>query len=206
MIALPNIFFWLAIPVVGISWAVYRWFFPEILESPFLWIFEAYIFILFVVILYKILDWYCDVWIITERGIIDVRWSLFTKDTTFTEFHDISGIQAQQHSVFDKLWSIGDITLFKMGDEMHVSRMFQPERIVETIQSHLHEHTHHEEKKPTQDMHIYLDGFRQHVTAHPYKQGFRYAPVEDKGFVDSIRKKPGTIDLSGAEIVEEEDL
>ncbi|MCB9807239.1 hypothetical protein H6768_05165 [Candidatus Peribacteria bacterium] len=51
---------------------------------------------LFFIMLHKILDWYCDVWIITDRGIIDVRWSLFMQDTTFTEFEDITAIQSHQ--------------------------------------------------------------------------------------------------------------
>lgn len=56
------------------------------------------------------------------------------QDTTFTEFHDVSGIQSYQGSIFDKIFSIGDIRLMKMGDEMYVSRMYQPDLIVATIQ------------------------------------------------------------------------
>lgn len=96
LVALPNIFFWLALPVGLVSWGVYHWFYPEISTSPFLWLFEAYLFLVFFIMLHKILDWYCDVWIVTDRGIIDVRWSIFMQDTNFTEFHDISGIQAHQ--------------------------------------------------------------------------------------------------------------
>lgn len=43
--------------------------------------------------LYKVLDWYADVWIITDRGMIDVRWSIFMNDMTFIEFDDISSVQ-----------------------------------------------------------------------------------------------------------------
>jgi len=148
--------------------------------------------------LYKILDWYCDVWIITDRGIIDVRWSIFMKDTSFMEFHDISGIQAQQKSIFDKLFNIGDITVHKMGDEMHISRMYQPDLIVTSVQSNLQEHHDHEENTGN-DMHIYVDGVRQNHVAVPYKTGFRYVPTEDNDseFIETLRKQPGTIDLSG---------
>lgn len=148
--------------------------------------------------LHKVLDWYCDVWIITDRGIIDVRWSLFMQDTSFTEFHDITGIQAHQGSIFDKLFNIGDITLDRMGDEMFVSRMYQPEAITDLVQSHLHAH-HHEAPKATNDTHIYLDGVRQSHVAVPYKSGFRYVPTtqDDEKFIETVRKQPGTIDLSG---------
>lgn len=152
---------------------------------------------LFFIMLHKVLDWYCDVWIITDRGIIDVRWSIFMQDTNFTEFHDISGIQAHQGSIFDKMFNMGDITLHKLGDEMYISRMYQPATIVETVQANLQ--THHHEEKSDKDMHIYLDGVRQNHVAVPYKSGFRYVPKtqDDEKFVETIRKQPGTIDLSG---------
>jgi len=153
---------------------------------------------LFFIMLHKILDWYCDVWIITDRGIIDVRWSIFMQDTTFTQFDDITSIQSHQGSIFDKLFNIGDIALHKMGDEMRISRMYLPETITATVQANLQEH-HHEESKTEKDMHIYLDGVRQNHVAVPYKTGFRYVPTEqdDTRYMDTVRRQPGTIDLSG---------
>lgn len=123
------------------------------------------------------------------------------QDTTFTEFHDISAIQAYQGSIWDKLFNIGDINLHKMGDEMYVSRMYQPDMIVATIQSNLQEHHHdHDAPKTEKDMHIYLDGVRQNHVAVPYKSGFRYMPSadDDAKFIENIKKQPGVIDLSGA--------
>ena len=47
-------------------------------------------------------------------------------------------------------------------------------------------------------MHIYVDGVRQNHVAVPYKTGFRYVPteMEDEKYVDTVRRQPGTIDLS----------
>lgn len=153
---------------------------------------------MYIVVLYKILDWYGDAWILTDRGMIDVRWSLVMRNMTFTEFDDISGIESSQNTLFDKLFNIGDITLHKMGDEMRVTRMFQPDLIVETVQSNLEEH-HHEEEKTDNGMHIYVDGVRQNHVAVPYKTGFRYIPSDkdDEHYIDTVRRQPGTIDLSG---------
>jgi len=36
----PNIFFWLVVPVGGVAWGVYTWFYPSIIGTPFLWLFE----------------------------------------------------------------------------------------------------------------------------------------------------------------------
>ena len=198
-VALPNIFFWLAVPVSLVSWWVYKWWYPGILTSPFLWLFEAYLFLLFFIMLYKVLDWYSDVWIMTDRGMIDVRWSLFMNDFTFTEYDDVSAVQSHQGSIFDKMFNIGDITIHKMGDEMYISRMYKPREIVDIIQSNLREH-HHDDHSEGKDMHIYVDGVRQNHVAVPYKTGFRYVPTEmdDVKYIESIRKQPGTIDLSAA--------
>ncbi len=86
-----------------------------------------------------------------------------------------------------------------MGDEMYVSRMYQPDIIVATIQSNLQEHHHDEAPKTEKDMHIYLDGVRQNHVAVPYKTGFRYMPSadDDAKFIENIKKQPGVIDLSG---------
>lgn len=207
-VVLPNIFFWLLVPVCWVSYIVYRWYYPELLSSQFLWVFELYIGLLYLVMLYKILDWYGDAWVLTDRGLIDTRWSLFMRNMTFTEYHDFSGIESEQHTVFDKLFNIGDVTIHKVWGEIFIARMYRPDDIVELVQSNLHEH-HHEEHKPAeQAMHIYLDWVRQGGHATPYKNGFRYMPADGAGeqaYVEKVRRIPGTIDLSGTHETPETD-
>lgn len=156
-------------------------------------------FLMFIIILYKVADWYADVWILTDRGIIDIRWSLMMLDTTFTEYQDISSIQYSQETLFDKMFRIGNITLHKMGDEIRVAYMYQPDIIIDAIQKELHlEHVNHDEKT-TPDMHIYVDGFRQQHEMTRYKDGYRYMPKasnEEDAFVEKVRNQKGTIDLS----------
>jgi len=161
---------------------------------------------MFILVLYKVVDWYADVWILTDRGIIDVRWSLVMLDTTFTEYHDISAIQFSQNTLFDKMFRIGDITVHKMGDEIRVAYMYKPDEIVENIQKELHfEHESHDDKT-TPEMHIYVDGFRQNHEMTRYKDGYRYMPRptnEEDAFVEKVRSQKGTIDLSGGPAVQD---
>lgn len=198
---LPNIFFWLAIPVIGVAWAVRTWFYPGILDTPFLWLFEGYLFLMFLIVLYKVIDWYADAWVLTDRGVIDVRWSLFMLDTTFIEYQDISSIQFSQDSLFDKMFRSGDVTLHKMGTEIRIAYMYRPDAIVEAIQKKLYSggHNAHNGGTTTPEMNIYVDGFRQQHEMTRYKDGYRYMPrpndVEEK-FVEKVRNQPGTIDLS----------
>lgn len=145
---------------------------------------------MFLIMLHKILDWYCDVWIITKRGIYDVRWSLTMKDVIFMDFHEISGIKSSQKTIADKLFHIGDITLYKMGEELRIQRMYEPDAIVAAVETNLIAPVHKEE--PKNDLNIYIDGVRQHnarYSTHPREH--------DDHFVASVKNKPGTIDLSG---------
>lgn len=151
------------------AWAVHHWFYPEILITPFLWLFDGYLFLMFIMVIYKAIDWYADAWILTDKGIIDVQWSLFMLDMTFTEYHDITSIQFSQETLFDKVSNIGDITLHKMGSEMRSTYMYRPADIVDSIQKELQtEHENHSEKT-NQEMHIYVDGFRQNHEMTRYK-------------------------------------
>lgn len=155
---------------------------------------------MFIIVLYKVIDWYADAWVLTDRGIIDVRWSLMMLDTSFTEYHDISSIQYSQESLFDKMFRIGDVTLHKMGDEIRIAYMYKPDEIAEFVQKELHfEHEDHEDKT-TPEMHIYVDGFRQQHEMTRYKDGYRYMPrtnTEEDEFVEKVRSQKWTIDLSG---------
>ncbi len=149
-------------------------------------------FLMFIVVIYKVIDWYADVWILTDRGIIDVRWSLMMLDTTFTEYHDISAIQFSQDTLFDKMFRIGDITLHKMGDEIRVTYMYKPDAITEAIQKELHTEQSGHDEKTTPDMHIYVDGFRQQHEMARYKDGYRYMPKasnEEDAFVEKVRSQ-----------------
>lgn len=106
LVEVPNIFFWLTIPIIGVSYGIYYFFYPAIIETPYLYLFEGYLFIMFLVMIHKIMDWYSDVWIISNSGVYDIKWSIFMKDITFIDFGEISGVKASQKSIFDKVCNI----------------------------------------------------------------------------------------------------
>lgn len=171
------------------------------MNSPFLGLFESYLFITYIILIYKLLDWYGDAWILTDRGIIDVTWSLFMRKTVFIEYDDISGIESDQYTLFDKFFHIGDVTLHKHGEELEIRRMYRPEAIIAAVQANLHDHPAHGNGTAAQpDMHIYLDGFRHSAQPIPYKNGYRYAAPtpDDEQYIQKIRQKTDTIDLSGS--------
>lgn len=83
---------------------------------PFLY-FEIYAIILYFFLIYKIFDWYNDVWIITSLGILDIDWNIFTRHVIFIDYHDVKGTEIQTHSFLDSLFHKGDILLYTEGEE-----------------------------------------------------------------------------------------
>lgn len=71
--------------------------------------FEIYLFIIYLIVIYNTFDWYNDVWIITNKWIIDVNWKYFSSDVVYTWFEDISWAEIEEESFWDsmlKRWTI----------------------------------------------------------------------------------------------------
>lgn len=83
---------------------------------PFFY-FEVYAVLLYFYLIYKIFDWYNDVWLITETGIMDIDWNVFTRHVIFIDYHDINGSEIVSHSFFDSFFHKGDILLYTHGEE-----------------------------------------------------------------------------------------
>ncbi len=55
---------------------------------PF-FVFEIYLLLIFSKLIYDIFNWYNDVWIITDSGVVDLDWALFSTDMTTVKFENI---------------------------------------------------------------------------------------------------------------------
>jgi hypothetical protein len=51
--------------------------------------FEIYLIIIFLKLVYDIFNWYNDVWIITETGVVDLEWALFKTTTNSVNYENI---------------------------------------------------------------------------------------------------------------------
>jgi hypothetical protein len=81
------------------------------------WAVVVYIATLYILVMYKVFDWYNDAWIITNTGVIDVKWKIFHEELQFFEYDKISGMEVRTRSWW--MHSIGahDIEIRLMGDE-----------------------------------------------------------------------------------------
>lgn len=114
--------------------------------------------------MFKLFDWYNDVWIVTRSGVIDLVWSPFTKNTTFTEYKDITGIESNEQNWFDSFVKMGDLIVHKIGADLRITRISRPAVAVAKIQEMKNEIVQPDGSQGHgNDMHIYFDGVKQQV-------------------------------------------
>ena len=73
--------------------------------------FDIFLLLIYFSLVYHVFDWYNDVWVITNRGIIDIQWRYFTGDVKYIEYESIHGIEVKSDSIFDPLLGKGDIQI-----------------------------------------------------------------------------------------------
>lgn len=93
-----NYFFWVVIP----SFIYYT---SDKIKSfiPF-FVFEIFLILMFIKIVYHIFDWYNDVWIITNEWITDLDWTLFNSSNLSIKFENIEWIEIVQDWIMDNLF------------------------------------------------------------------------------------------------------
>lgn len=117
--------------------AVFHRHFFVILEDMFLWIcfaiflpsflygqnivhiqdyithfaFSIYLLLIYSVLIYKILDWYTDVWIATDTSIVSVKWKIFTSNLLYIPYSKIEWIEVRTRSWLSALLQISDVVV-----------------------------------------------------------------------------------------------
>jgi hypothetical protein len=76
----------------------------------------GYFFLIYGLIMYKLFDWYADVWIGTDSHIIAVKWKWFTTNLLFIPYDKIEGIEVRTHSWATSLFQMSDIVIKMNGN------------------------------------------------------------------------------------------
>ncbi len=96
-------------------------FLGYLLFPKFLIIFLAWGVIGLVGLLYHFLDWYFDVWLLTNAGVIDIeRDGFFTLTSTRVDYHMIEGMSYSIRGFWATVFNYGEITLDKLGAKTSV--------------------------------------------------------------------------------------
>jgi len=103
------------------------------LESTYVY---AYLLFIYFILLYKVFDWYLDVWIGTDHTLVEMQWKWFTPQLVYTPYDKIEAIELRTHTWLHSLLGISDVRANLMGEEAHVLRSAaKPKELVEYLQN-----------------------------------------------------------------------
>jgi hypothetical protein len=105
------------------------------------WHMYAYLFVIYFVLIYKIFDWYTDVWILTKETLIDLRWQFFTSNLVIIPFEKIEGMEVRTYSWIYSILGISDIVVKLLGNESLILRnASQPTEVIHALQEAVKPH------------------------------------------------------------------
>ena len=199
-----NIVGWLIFGTILPAW-LYHFLF---VQSTFLWFtlpmwtLVVYLFGIWALLVVKLFDWYNDVWIVTRRGLVDIDWRPLKKNAVFTEYKDITGIEANEATWYDSFLKLGDLVIHKIGADLRVRRLARASEAVALIQQ-MQDAQANPEKEAVSDpgMHIYFDGVKQQVRVGKHGELYTDTPLneQERKYVDGVKGEAGTIDLTRSE-------
>jgi hypothetical protein len=124
------IFFWLLIPGFLYSQDIFS------LRSSLIPIYSyVYMFVIYAILMYKLFDWYVDVWIMTESMIVSMRWKWFSSDILYIPYKKIEGIEIRTRSWWAALLGMSDVVVkLAWGDEFMLTHARKATDIVAYLQ------------------------------------------------------------------------
>jgi hypothetical protein len=166
--------------------------------------FELYLVGIYLTLVYYVFDWYNDVWVITNRGIVDIQWRYFTGDVQYLEYESIHGIEVKSDSIFDWLLGKGDIWLHLASgrEEFALTDAVNPQGIVEYIQAVIDEmkHDHHAPVDDRAPFELLLDTLTSMVREHLEKWWEKthdddHNSIQENLIIERAMRRRSTIDL-----------
>lgn len=113
-------------PVVKIGF--FGLLFPALLFlmfPPGFWLFALWFTLGFLRFLYEMIDWYYDVLLITNLGVIDLDWrGFFDKSSARVEYESIGGVAYEKSGFFANVLNFGTLVIEKEGHEGHIALPF----------------------------------------------------------------------------------
>lgn len=135
---------------------------------------SGYLLVIYAILIYKIFDWYADVWVATTTTLIDVKWRWFTSHLLYIPYEKIEGIEVRTHSWVAAIFRMSDVVIKLMGQEEFV---LASARDAGNLVSYLQEATkykkneHEIQKEP---FNILVDALSDVVKGHLVTQGKTY--------------------------------
>lgn len=172
-VIIEDILLWIFFGVIIPSFLYYFDVF-SVKEYVSPWYVSFYLLVLYTILIYKIFDWYADVWVATDATLIDVKWRWFTSHLLYIPYEKIEGIEVRTHSWVAAMFRMSDVVVKLAGQEEFVLMSARDAgRIVEYLQEATkHEKKEHEKEK--EPFNILVDALSDIVKWHLVTQGKTY--------------------------------
>lgn len=191
-----NLIFWFLLPSFLIFYSS-----SLRLMVPFYY-FEIFFLIVFIKIIYDILDWYNDAWVATESWIISVNWWLFNSKTLSLKYENIEWIEIIQDWILDTILRNWKIVLHKIWNEnIIMEKSFLPYDTLNEIEKNIkleeepEEHVEEEVDKFDLLIHTLSWIVEDYMWAKGYEKKHKLTQ-DDLREIEEIKKTKWTIDLS----------
>ncbi|MDD3302991.1 MAG: hypothetical protein PHN31_05510 [Candidatus Gracilibacteria bacterium] len=160
-------------------------------------IFEIYLIVIYIKIIYDVFDWYNDAWIVTENNVIDLKWALLYIKVNSVNFDSIEGIEVEQNGFFDKMLGKGTLIIHKIGDEIfRLKEAKIPFTALEEIEKIKDKQKVDPEKEEKEKFEVILEALTGVV--NQYLESTGHKKKKEKIIEDDIEEfinKEGTLDL-----------
>ncbi|MDC0506237.1 hypothetical protein OAN96_01430 [Candidatus Gracilibacteria bacterium] len=130
-----KLFFWMT---AGAFIPTFLYTYSERLQSeiPLMYL-QGFLILVYIKIVYEIFNWYNDVWIVTDKGVVDLDWELWSTDMKTVNYENIEGQEVEQNGIWDTILRKGDIVLHKIGDDnFRLKEAVDPYGAINMIEKH----------------------------------------------------------------------
>lgn len=157
---------------------------------------HAYLLVIYFVLLYKIFDWYLDVWIATNRTLVEMRWKWFTPQLLYISYEKIESIEQRTPSWLYSILGISDIVIHLSGNEHHtLSSAAEPKDIVEYLQEKTRPKEEEEKPDDRGPFEVMVDTLSGIVKNHLNTDGKNHITKDYIEKLDSTLSEEEAIDL-----------
>ena len=169
------------------------------LQLQYIW---GYLFLIYGIIIYKLFDWYNDVWIATDVGLIDIDWGLFSENVVYVEYEKIEGIELRTRTFFDAILWVSDVNIrLASGGQFILHAAYKSKEIVHFIQwiqkwgGHHAEKSSHWSKDDALSFEILMETLSEVVKKHMHRRGKDDLTEEYIDKLTVVSHDTGTVDL-----------
>ena len=156
----------------------------------------SYMLVIYGFLMYKLFDWYVDVWIATERTIVDMKWRWFSSDILYIPYDKIEWVEIRTRSWWAALLGMSDVVVKLAGwDQFTLYSAKSPSEIISFIQDAAKHKWHGLDADDREPFDILVDTLSDVVKGHLTTRGKDYITREYVEKLDTTLTIGKPIDL-----------